>query len=325
MNGQEYEKFCARWLAKHGYHDVSLTRATGDQGIDILAFRHGKQYGFQCKYYDRPVGNEAVQQAYAGAAFYDCDIPAVITNSTFTRAARQLAGETDVILMEQIDPDTPHHLFSLIQILSIIISFAGIFSFSQYSQHPLMPFNDRSVWADLALITGGLAGLYAGSHLFLCLLAAVLDLSYLLLDLPVLRNEPDLFHTVFWCLVLILCGTLFIHLIRMLRKRNRRNARRLRREIHQAISEEVNELGRHLETLLSEELQCSLSLQSAEHKADGTSTFVFHSSRDVHEDLPVLEYSLNQYAKHDQTNDVYAFTMESSRRFTLVIRHRPDA
>ena len=73
MNGYEYEQYCAEWLKKHGFHHVHVTKASNDQGIDILASKKQKRYGFQCKYYESPVGNDAVQQAFSGAAFYNCD------------------------------------------------------------------------------------------------------------------------------------------------------------------------------------------------------------------------------------------------------------
>lgn len=319
MDGQGYEKYCAQWLKRHGYHDISLTRTTGDQGIDILAFRHGKQYGFQCKYYERPVGNEAVQQAYSGAAFYDCDIPVVITNSSFTRSAVELAEETDVILMDHIDPDQKKHLFSFTQILSIIISFEGVWAFSQYSRHPMLAFNDISVWSDIALITGGLCGLYAGNHLVLCLLAIIFDLTYLVLDFIILFQNRNFISLLFWCLVLILYGCLSIHFIRMVRQRNKQEARRIQREIRQEINNEVNALGKHLETVLAEELHCMIHLESARHQSDGTSTFVFHTSRDVSDELSLLEYSFNQYAEHDRIDDRYSFSADTSRTFTLMI------
>ena len=53
MNGYEYEQYCAEWLKKHGFHHVHVTKASNDQGIDILASKKQKRYGFQCKYYVR--------------------------------------------------------------------------------------------------------------------------------------------------------------------------------------------------------------------------------------------------------------------------------
>lgn len=104
ISGYEYEVFCANYLAKHGYKDVQVTRMSGDQGIDIIARRHGKWYGIQCKYYSGPVGNKAVQEAYTGARYHECDRAMVITNTYFTDSAEELAESTDVELMYWMQP-----------------------------------------------------------------------------------------------------------------------------------------------------------------------------------------------------------------------------
>ena len=71
--------------------------------MNIIACKQRKKYGIQCKYYTYPVGNKAVQEAYAGANFYDCDKVIVMTNTTFTRSAIELAEKLDVELW----PDCP--------------------------------------------------------------------------------------------------------------------------------------------------------------------------------------------------------------------------
>lgn len=44
-----------------------------------------------------------MQEVYAGAAYYGCDIAMVITNSTFSKSAVELASRLNVILQENID------------------------------------------------------------------------------------------------------------------------------------------------------------------------------------------------------------------------------
>ena len=100
MTGQEYEERCARRLRRCGFSGVTLTKGSGDQGVDILARRKGERYAIQCKHYARPVGNRAVQEAFAGARYYGCDRAVVLTNSTFTPAAEELAESTGVLLWE---------------------------------------------------------------------------------------------------------------------------------------------------------------------------------------------------------------------------------
>lgn len=100
ISGHQYEYKCAEKLKKCGFTNVTVTRGSGDQGIDIIAYRKGSKYGIQCKYYTGSVGNFAVQEAYAGARHYNCDFAAVMTNSNFTKSAKELAGSTNVILWE---------------------------------------------------------------------------------------------------------------------------------------------------------------------------------------------------------------------------------
>ena len=100
MNGYEFERFCAALLKKSGYAKVVVTRGSGDQGIDIVATRDGVKYGIQCKRYSSDVGNRAVQEAYAGKAFYGCHVAVIMTNSRFTPSAKDLAAKNGVVLWD---------------------------------------------------------------------------------------------------------------------------------------------------------------------------------------------------------------------------------
>lgn len=97
-DGRDYEYYVAQKLANNGYKNVEVTKESGDFGADILATYHGKRYSIQCKYYNKPVGVSAVQQAVAGKIYYHCDKSMVCTNTYFTHAAVKLANETGTIL-----------------------------------------------------------------------------------------------------------------------------------------------------------------------------------------------------------------------------------
>ena len=77
-----------------------MTQGSGDQGIDVIAWRDGVKYGIQCKCYSSVVGNKAVQEAFAGKAFYECHVAVILTNSYFTRAAAELAKSNNVVLWD---------------------------------------------------------------------------------------------------------------------------------------------------------------------------------------------------------------------------------
>lgn len=98
MTGYEFEWFCAKLLRKIGYYNVLVTQSSSDQGIDVLAEKDGVRFAIQCKHYSGTVGNKAVQEAYAGCRYYDCDVPIVMTNSYFSDSAKQLANKNQVIL-----------------------------------------------------------------------------------------------------------------------------------------------------------------------------------------------------------------------------------
>lgn len=97
-DGHSFEKFCADLLKKNGFENIVVTSGSGDQGIDILCRKEDVKYGIQCKCYSKDIGNKAVQEAYAGAQFYNCHVPVVLTNRDFTPAARSAAEKTNVVL-----------------------------------------------------------------------------------------------------------------------------------------------------------------------------------------------------------------------------------
>ncbi len=102
LTGQEYEVYCKRILEDAGWY-VVLTPGSGDQGADIIAEKEDRRVVIQCKFYKGPVGNKAVQEAYAAAGIQDAHYAAVTTNSIFTKSARQLAHKNNVVLMHHED------------------------------------------------------------------------------------------------------------------------------------------------------------------------------------------------------------------------------
>lgn len=101
MSGTEFEEWCGALLEKLGFERVELTRATGDQGVDILAVKDEVPYAFQCKCYASDLGNTPVQEVYAGLRFYHRNVGVVITNRYFTQGARELAAACDVLLWDR--------------------------------------------------------------------------------------------------------------------------------------------------------------------------------------------------------------------------------
>lgn len=101
-DGIGYERFCAGRLQQAGWQ-ARPTRASGDQGADIIAERGGTRLVVQCKRYGKPVGNGAVQEAAAAARHWSAEMAAVVSNAGFTPAARKLAATTGVLLLHHDD------------------------------------------------------------------------------------------------------------------------------------------------------------------------------------------------------------------------------
>lgn len=99
MEGHDYEYVVAAYLRNKGYHSVKVTKASGDYGVDVIAHKGQMKYAVQCKYYNSPVSLGAVQEAVAGKAMYGCNAAMVVTNSTFTKAAEELAAKNGVVLI----------------------------------------------------------------------------------------------------------------------------------------------------------------------------------------------------------------------------------
>ena len=101
MLGYEFEYFCANLLIENGYENVTVTQGSGDQGIDIIAYKDGIKYGVQCKCYSCDVGNKAIQEVFSGKNFYKCHVGIVLTNRHFTSSAIELANENGIILWDR--------------------------------------------------------------------------------------------------------------------------------------------------------------------------------------------------------------------------------
>lgn len=94
----EYERWCAGQLSRHGWK-AEATRSSADQGVDVVAEKDGLKVALQCKLHSNAIGNKAIQEVHAAAAFIDATHAAVVAPADYTRAARQLAGKLGVLLL----------------------------------------------------------------------------------------------------------------------------------------------------------------------------------------------------------------------------------
>ncbi|MSO44611.1 MAG: restriction endonuclease [Thermoleophilia bacterium] len=102
MTGEEFEDWLAILFRAAGWR-VRHTRATGDFGADLILGRDDEEVVVQAKRQGRPVGVAAVQQVATARLHYGADAAMVVTNTTFTPAAGELASSTGVVLWDRDD------------------------------------------------------------------------------------------------------------------------------------------------------------------------------------------------------------------------------
>ena len=100
MSGRQFEEFLCEYFNGQGYQ-CSTTKASGDQGIDLIAKKGELTIAIQAKCYSKTVGNHAIMEAVAGMKYYSANRCMVITNSTFSKSAIELAKANGVILWDR--------------------------------------------------------------------------------------------------------------------------------------------------------------------------------------------------------------------------------
>ena len=98
-SGTAYEREVSDRLKGLGYK-VSETKGSGDFGADLIADKDELKYAIQVKRHAKPVGVSAVQEAAGSRRYYKCDYAVVVSHMGFTPAARDLALDNDVILVD---------------------------------------------------------------------------------------------------------------------------------------------------------------------------------------------------------------------------------
>lgn len=100
MDGLTFEKYLSVLFARRGYA-VERTPYVGDWGADLVIRKDGVKTVVQAKRYKKRVGVRAVQEVVASKGKYSCTEALVVTNSTYTAAARELAHANRVELWDR--------------------------------------------------------------------------------------------------------------------------------------------------------------------------------------------------------------------------------
>ena len=270
MDGFQFEYRCAELLRNRGFHKVSVTQSIGDQGIDVIAYKNGEKYGIQCKYYSHTVGNKAVQEAYSGAGFYDCDHAMVMTNSTFSRAAKELAEKLDVQLMEGCPSnDISGAMYKILRLINItmLILEAFILCGSFLFQYPELTLPGYFLLG-LAFLAA-VSSLPGWHRLFFSLFSGTL---YLLVFL--LLIIPGIFYGTlnYWLLLSILPVVFsFAHVFFLQKDLDRSDEER---PIKRKEKRKISRLGRLYADALSAQLKSPVTFQNGQ-KTEGGYLFAY--------------------------------------------------
>ncbi|MDB5334635.1 MAG: hypothetical protein JWN70_254 [Planctomycetaceae bacterium] len=102
LRGCDFELFLKDVFEELGFN-VRTTKISGDQGVDLVASKGQVRIAIQAKGWANNVSNSAVQAVVAGKLHYDCTSCVVITNSSYTRSARELARSTNCRLIDRTE------------------------------------------------------------------------------------------------------------------------------------------------------------------------------------------------------------------------------
>ena len=100
LDGIAFERYLGAHSKNLGYK-VIITPPSGDYGVDLILIKDNDRIAVQAKRYKRQVSYQAVQEVVAGKAMYKCNKAMVVTNSTFTKAGRELAKKNNVVLWDR--------------------------------------------------------------------------------------------------------------------------------------------------------------------------------------------------------------------------------
>lgn len=98
MSGVAFEQRLAVLFRRLGYRTEIVGSSGGDYGGDLIVAKDRTKTVVQAKCWKRNVGVKAVQEVVGARGYYGADAAMVVTNSRFTKQARELARRTSVQL-----------------------------------------------------------------------------------------------------------------------------------------------------------------------------------------------------------------------------------
>lgn len=313
MNGIQYERSCAKYLSSLGYKNITLTKASGDQGIDIIATKGSLKYGFQCKYYSGTVGNDAVQQAFSGIAYYKLDKAVVITNNDFSSSARKLAEEVNVLLWDHVEPMEEDSQYTLYQVMAILLFGWSIIQLYQifYSTEPTKDYQFISY--SLLFISSFLQAI---PHHARIATSIALILSSIHAYMYSVQKTFSLFTLDYYQIALFVFILItFIRLVYYIKKYSIRRQANKRNQLRQDIQQTRYTIAQNMAEILANEFDCNVKVIDTKVQ-DNNLIITLQTNRTQTNQLSAVEEKLN----HIQDNAQFQLRATALHMIELTIK-----
>lgn len=99
MSGWEFEKEIAKLYEHQGYK-ASITKGSGDGGIDIVLYKDGIKSVVQCKNHHKPIGPASVRDLYGAMAHERVKKGIFISSNGYTRGAKEFSMAKQISLLD---------------------------------------------------------------------------------------------------------------------------------------------------------------------------------------------------------------------------------
>lgn len=100
MDGRSFVHYLAYLFRQLGFH-VQTAKGFGQSDVDLILTKPGIRCAVQGKRWDTQVGPDAVREAIVARDYHYCHMALLVTNTTFTMAAKELAQQTGVELWDR--------------------------------------------------------------------------------------------------------------------------------------------------------------------------------------------------------------------------------
>lgn len=102
---EDYARFVSFYLKRRRFFRIHPAGDAFTPGADLIASKSRKTYAVSCKFSAEEVPENTVYEALSGMSRYSCDAAMIVTNSTLTHGAWNLANSNSIAVLEKVSPE----------------------------------------------------------------------------------------------------------------------------------------------------------------------------------------------------------------------------